>query len=239
MRKTAGRRALRRRTLLLASGLALATGATPAHAQRVPSPYRFIEFGQDLALFGAYVATDRGPAGIGPAPGLAAGVQYTLRINDPMALSARFLFLPTERALVDTATVNGSLRAVREGTADFDLVTFTLRLQFTLTGARSWHGIAPHILAGGGLAVEASGRPAEPTLGPDSRYKFANRFTGELGVGATFFLSDRWAIRAAVLDHLWEIRPPRALGDPAIEPGPAAPRWTHNFEFSAGIAHFF
>ncbi len=222
---------------MTALALALAATAAPAAAQTIPSPYRFIDYRQDLALVASYIMTQRGPLDLGPESGLAGGLQYTLRINDPMALSARVLYFPGERELIDTTTVDGSVTSARVGRADMNLVLATARLQFTLTGARTWNSIAPYVIVGAGLAFEA-GDPGDSAITPTLRYRFGSSFQPQFGVGISGFLSERWALRLVLLDSLWQIETPEGLRD-ALDPTPRSRQFTHNLELSAGIALFF
>lgn len=219
--------------------LALLAAAAPAAAQAIPSPYRFIEHGQDLGAFASRIGTDRGTMNLGPKSGLALGLQYALRINDPMALSARATYLATERAIIDTVTVGGELTTQSEGTSPLDLLLVTARLQFTLTGARSWHGIAPHVFVGGGIAFATSETDDPVTVGVDNRYSFGHAFMGQLGLGASIYLSDRWSLRLSGLDNLWQIDAPAGLQDVNLTPTAPDSEWTHNLEISAGVHHHF
>lgn len=219
--------------------LALLVTAAPAAAQEIRSPYRFVEYGQDLGAFVGWIGTDRGTVNLGPDGGLAFGVQYSLRINDPMALSARAAYLSTEREIIDTATVNGALTTRSEGRAPVDLLLVTARLQFTLTGARTWHGIAPHVFVGAGLAVATSEGENPVSVGVDNRYTFGHVFMGQVGFGASIFLADRWALRVSALDNLWQIAAPSGLQDVTLVPTAPDREWIHNLELSAGLHRYF
>lgn len=227
------------RRLVTPIALALLAGAAPAAAQEIPSPYRFVEYGQDLGAFASRIGTDRGTMNLGPDGGLAFGLQYSLRINDPMALSARAAYFASERAIIDTVTVGSELTTHSEGTAPLDLLLLTARLQFTLTGARTWHGIAPHVFAGAGLAFATSEADPPVTVGVDNRYTFGHAFMGQLGFGASIFLGHRWSLRLSVLDDLWQINAPRGLQDVNLTPTAPDSEWTHNLEISAGLHHYF
>lgn len=227
------------RAAALVVALVLALPAV-AGAQTIPSPYRFIEHGQDLGAFAGWVATDRGTVDLGPKSGFGAGLEYSFRINDPMALSARIAYLPTARDQIDTdTTMDGTLQARAEGEAALDLLLVTARLRFTLTGARTWHGIAPHLIAGAGLVLALSEEKNGPTVGTTNRYTFGHAFMGQLGIGAAAFLSPRWALRLSLIDHLWQIEAPDGLQDVNLDPVAPDREWTHNFELSAGLHHYF
>lgn len=227
------------RRIAFAFGVALCTLARGAGAQTVPSPYRFIESGQNLGPFASWIATDRGKVGLGPKSGLGVGLQYAFRLNDPMALSALIAYFPTERDLLDTVTVNDTLRMRTEGRTDLDLVLVAGRLQFTLTGARTWHGLAPYVYVGAGLVVEASGEALQPTLAPNSRFDFGTSFLGQIGAGIAIFFSDAWSVRLAGHDDFWQIESPPALLNPALDPIPQESEWTNNLELSVGVTRHF
>jgi hypothetical protein len=211
--------------------------ATALAAQTIPSPYRFIEHGQDLGVFASRVGTDRGTVNLGPRGGFAYGVEYAFRLGDPIAIRGRATYLPTERDIIDTVTVNGQPTTQSEGRAALDLLIVTATLRFTLTGARTWHGIAPYVVLGGGLAIATSEEETPITIAVDNRYTFDHEFMGQIGFGAAVFLGERWALRLSVLDDLWKIDAPRGLQDVNLLPTAPSSEWTHNLELSAGL-HF-
>lgn len=230
---------MRPRAAGLSAALLCVLSATPVAAQTIPSPYRFIEHAQDLGAFATRIGTDRSTVSLGPHGGFAYGVQYAFRFGDPIALRARATYLPTERDIIDSVTVNGQVTTRSEGRAALDLLILTAALRFTLTGARTWHGIAPYVVLGGGIAVATSEEEDPITVGVDNRYTFGSALMGHIGVGGAVFLGERWAMHLSVLDDLWQIDAPRGLEDVSLVPTAPDREWTHNLELSAGLHYHF
>ena len=54
----------------------------PARSQRVPSPYRFVDTGQEAELAIGFVSPGRGRFGYGPGPGSSFGARYGLHLEE-------------------------------------------------------------------------------------------------------------------------------------------------------------
>ena len=72
------------------------------------------------------------------------------------------------------------------------------RLQFNLSGGKSWHRIAPFVGAGVGLAF------AKATPADTSQYEFGRKFYLAPSVGFRFFITDRLHLRGGGPGHLLE-----------------------------------
>ncbi len=231
------------RGALLASLAAIVTLATPfeAAAQRVPSPYRFVERRQDIGPFVSYLSTDRGRGNLGPDSGLLFGARYVLRLNEPLRFSAFAALFPAQRDVIDPSGENAPNVI---GTADLDLLFISGQLHLVLTGSRTWHNFAPYVLGGLGIIIELSGDPTcevGSTL-PDcqlqrrERFDFGTSFLGTGGLGLMWIPSQRLGLRLQLTDLIWRIRSPGEFLDRGLAPDTD---WTNNLELSAGLGFWF
>lgn len=205
------------RTILLASGVLM---AAPAMAQRIDSPYRFIEGRHEAGIFVASVPGNRGTMELAPGGGTMFGARYGIELSGPFALEFGGFFLPTDRRVrVPNAEGDGIDEL---GTADAVVGALDGRLRFTLTGARTWNRLAPFVSMGGGIARNFSGRiEEEAELPTDVRATFGPTFMGTLGAGTRLFLSDQLVLRLDATAHYWKQGTPqsfRFLDEEAVGP---------------------
>jgi hypothetical protein len=205
-------------------------------AQRIDSPYRYIETNQSIGPFIGYMKTDPGSQGLGPKSGAVIGMRYNIRLNGPVTLEAQVGYLPTTRTVRDTVFQGTQRRAL--GTADMQILLADLDVRFNLTGARTWHRLAPFLLFGGGVALDAHGTNAiDLTLPSNERFKFGTTFAGVLGAGVETFLTSRIGLRGDVRGTLWKLHTP----SPFLVRNPLVPgqQWTQNVLFSGSLAYHF
>lgn len=234
--------------VVLALGLVRPCGL---QAQRVPSPYRFIEPKQDLGLSFSYIWADPGRAGIGPKAGPAIGVRYTRRVSRPLSLTPQAVLFRTERDVRDPSLEegqeddgNGSLLL---GTENLDILLVTGRVNLNLTGTRTWHSLAPYLLGGIGIALELSGATGCPSTAPDcqikerERFDFGTAFVLQLGFGTVWIPRQRLSLRIEGLNNVWRIETPPGYYDPAITRSPIPPSsdWTNNWEIGLTLSYWF
>jgi hypothetical protein len=226
------------RTRLLLGLLLLHLLPSGADAQRIDSPYRFVEHTQTLSLFGGWLGTRTGPVDAGPQPGPQFGVRYGLRVGGPFSAEADVFTVPTTRIVYDTITVGGEFR--QEGEVDAALVGVLLALRFNLTGPRTWHGVQPYAVFGGGAVLNLSGRgEVEDAIPEDVRFRFGTRFAGQLGGGAEWFATERLSLRLDARGVLWRLNTPPAFraGDRAqLIP---ADEWSRNDFITIGVGYHF
>lgn len=200
------------RSGVLLAAVALGT-AVPASAQSIPSPYRYVEKGQEAGPFVGYLSPDRGRFGFGPGASMILGARYGVEITGPVALEGVVTSLRTTRDVVNPARQEGE-RVV--GEADVALVFLEARLRFALTGRRSWHGLQPYVMAGGGLAFDVEGVQRDDVLELEERdrFEFGTKFTGSFGGGARWILTDRLTLRSELLMNLYKLDTPDGFQDP-------------------------
>lgn len=227
--------------------LALLATAQTAVAQRVSSPYRFVERKQDLGPYVGWLSTDRGSADLGPKGGLVYGLQYTIRVSDPLNIGVVGAYFPTERDVVDPSTESPTPNVV--GTEGTDLLMIAGRLHLNITGSRTWHDLMPYIFLGLGLVVDLTADTgctlnstrADCQLFPRERFDFGTSFVGQLGVGATWLPSERFGLRFTVHDNIWRLKTPEGFFDPEVqlESVPPESNWVNNFQLTTAFTLWF
>ncbi len=186
----------------------------PGLSQSIPSPYRFVETRQEGGLFVGVLSPGRGRFGYGPGPGTALGARYAIRVSGPFALEGVAILLPTTRDLIDPGRDEGDRKV---GEVDSRLLILDVRLRFDLTGPRTWHGLTPFVLAGGGFALDIAPDPEaqeEPLLLADDRFRFGNSFTGLLGGGIAWFPVPDFVVRLDAGLFIWQLRSPSGFRNP-------------------------
>lgn len=222
--------------LLRTAMLLLAIGALPATAQRIDSPYRFVEHNQTAGVFGASLSTSRGPLGLGPESGPAFGARYGIGISGPFAVEVELMYSPTSRAVVDTAFNADSTHVIR-GEADVDLLVAMLNIRFNLTGGRTWNRLQPFAVLGVGAAADLAGDAVADTLvAEDARFTMGTSFAGQLGAGVEYHLSPGLALRVDARTLLWKLENPTAFRLQDTSAVLAADQWENNTALTAGIS---
>lgn len=181
-------------------------------AQRIPSPYRFVDTRQELGVFVGTSSVATGRFGFGPSGGVHAGARWGIDFSGPMGLEVVGGVISGTRDVVNPSIVVGDPSI---GEADVLAVTADARLRFTLTGDRSWRRLAPYAVAGGGVAFGVGGADAlDGELAAGDRFSFGTSFFGTLGGGARVSLTHRFALRGDVVFSLWKISTPDGYTDP-------------------------
>ena len=217
---------------------ALIAVAAQAHAQRITSPYRFLDSNQQVGGFVAQIWPDEGSVGLGATSGMAFGAHYALRIGGPFMIEAEGLYFPTERAVLDTVVVDSAFQQI--GTADQTLVIATAALRFNLTGPRAWHGLQPFVKFGLGAALETQTDDDEANKAPnEARLDFGTSFAGVLGAGIAWLPSSHFAIRVDGRNLLWKLQTPPALLRGDLGRSIPQDEWLQNFTVSAGVSILF
>lgn len=185
-----------------------------ARAQTIPSPYRYIDTRQGAGLILGRASVSSGRFGYGPAGGTVFGARWEIDFSGPIGLEAVVTGIQGKRDIIDPTHAAGH-RTV--GTANTLLGTVEGRLRFSLTGARTWHRLAPFVVMGGGLAFDASGTQAADSLvSAADRFKFGTSFIGTMGGGVRWMVSHRVELRGDGVFSLWKLKTPPGFTDPAL-----------------------
>lgn len=183
-------------------------------AQSIPSPYRYIETRQEAGLILGKASVNTGRFGYGPSGGTIMGLRWGINLSGPMGLEVVATGIKGTRDVIDPSHAEGN-RVV--GKADVLLGTFDGRLRFTLTGDRTWHELAPFMVAGAGLVFDLSGsQPADALLDASDQFKFNASFFGTMGGGVRWMLSERLELRGDAVFSLWKLKTPPGFSDPTL-----------------------
>lgn len=218
--------------------LALLLAPSPADAQNVPSPYRFVEPGQEANGFVGAFQGDRGRFGFGPGTGLLYGLRYSVQLTDALGLEALGTYIDATRDVVNPALDEGD-RVMGEAPAD--LLFVDARLRWALTGRRTWNRIMPYVFTGGSIGFGMSGiTELDRELEAADRFEFGTELGASLGGGFRIHLGDRWAVRADGSLLLYRIDVPEGYRDPERE-FEAVPEseWTNNTGWTFGLSYLF
>ena len=200
-------------TLCAGTGLLLALLLpSSTQAQTIPSPFEYLERGQEVGVFGTWMDTGTGRFGYGPGGGYGGGIRYAIELTGPLSFEGVWGLIDGERDVVDPGRVEGD-RII--GVADSRITTIDARLRFSAPGRRMWNRLSPFIFFGGGIAIDASpSSDLDDILLPEDRFDFGTSFYGTLGLGTRWFVTDRIALRADGTFSLWKIETPPGFADP-------------------------
>lgn len=209
-------------------------------AERIDSPYRWIERGLRMGPWAGWLNADRGNLEFGPGSTLVLGGRFRARVSSPLSLELDAGYGAADRYVIDPRPLTGPVVA---DTVSSGWVMGAAAIQFALTGARTWNGIQPYAVFGGGLLIGVDeGRSevfADSALA-DLRYEIGTAPLFQVGVGIEVFPSDRLGIGLELRDYLIRLKAPDGYFDDdvldAIEESrgeaPTESQWPHNLELS-------
>jgi hypothetical protein len=214
--------------------------AAPAAAQRIDSPYRFLDHGQYVGVFAGHVDAAEGALQLGPQPAQMFGARWALRVSGPFSVSAELGYMPTTRMVRDTVFVPAE-EAFREiGEADMHMLSVMALLKLSLTGARTWNNLRPFAVAGAGAVIDLAGSPAvEEEMMANVRYDFGTSFAGTFGGGVEWFPTQRVSVRADARNLLWRLGIPEAYLLTEAGQGLGRSNWESNLALTAGVSFHF
>jgi hypothetical protein len=191
-----------KRTLL---AVALTFCATPLAAQvdvgtpPTRSPFRDLEFRQELTAFGGYFIAAKDPAGVAPRSAPMEGLRYEIVIGGPVELFARVARVNSERLVINPLEP----RASREvGVQSWPVYLTDLGFALNLTGQRSWHGVVPVVHAGVGIASDLDKKASQ------DQFNVGTTFAFSFGGGLRIVPGGRFQLRADVGTWMYEYKYP-------------------------------
>lgn len=216
--------------------LLLLGAAHPAAAQvgHLPdgSPYRDIGKKKSLTALGGHLGGNGGLLGVGPHDGMAYGLRYGLAVSGPLEFGFSVSYADLQGALV-TRDTDGKLAL--GGLVPSPVWMFETTLQFTLTGGKTWHRLAPYFGGGAGYA-----RRFSSTLNPDA-FDFGGRFYLTPFAGTRVFVNSRSFVRAELHGAFWKLAyPPSYFEDTnGLIPPFTVSDYLSNPWVQVGIGHTF
>lgn len=207
-------------------------------AQEIPSPYRYIETNQEAGGFVGVLDPGTGRFELGPDAGTVLGLRYGIEVTGPFSLEGVARTLSSTRDVRDPTKPQDE-RKVAE--ADVLLTALEGRAKFSLTGRRTWNGLSPFVLAGGGVVWDMEGTSeSDEAVLPRDRFEFGTSFLGFLGLGARWLPTRHLQIRADGGLNLWQLDTPDGYRDPdrglGFESAPPESQWVSGLEGTLGIA---
>jgi len=212
--------------------------ASPALAQvghePEESPYRDLEYRQELTPYGGYARARRDPAGIAPQSASVAGLRYELYLAGPVSFSTDLSAMFSDRTVLDP-TKPRAQRVV--GTETAPVYGANVGIALGLTGRKTWHRIAPQVRAGIGVVHSQADDDA-------TGYKFGTPFAISVGGGLKFVSTGRLQVRADVGTRLFKQKYPDAYYQPASDNTAVlvdTPRsvWTRHSLLTVGVSLLF
>ena len=83
------------------------------------------------------------------------------------------------------------------------------RIRFSLTGARTWHRLAPFLMFGGGIVGNLAGpSDFDAELPSSERFGFGPSFLGVMGGGTRWIPFERLTLRVETSLSLWKVGTP-------------------------------
>jgi opacity protein-like surface antigen len=235
---------LMKRIFLLLPVIALTIGvsAGEATAQRIDSPYRFMDTNQFVGVWGGQLQASEGRLDMGPQPAPIFGANWAIRLSNAFAIGADVAFSPSTRTVRDTThTVTGADTVFDAiGEADINLIIGMANVRLNLTGARTWNRLQPYIMFGGGVAIDASGAPIlDQDLEPNVPFDFGTSFAGQFGGGVEWFPTGRVSVRLDARNMLWKLSVPDAFRLTEVGRTLRRSQWEQNFVAAAGLSFHF
>ena len=215
--------------LLVASPLLAQVGHEPAS-----SPFKDLEYRQELSPYGGYARARVDPAGVLPQSASIAGLRYDLYIAGPVWLTSDLSAMFSDRTVIDP-TKPAVSRVV--GTETASVYALDLGFALGLTGRKSWHRLAPLVRAGVGVVTS---RAADDTTG----LKFGTPFAFTFGAGVKFVPGGRIQLRADVGERLFKQKYPDAYyrttsDNTAVLTDAKRSYWTSHGLLTLGVSYLF
>ena len=201
------------------------------------SPYRTLRYGQFMGLTAGYFSGAGGAIGVAPHKGAVAGFRYEFLGAGTVTLGLSASYGRLQRYIVDAYK---PIDTGRTGPFTQNVVLTEAILQLNLTGGKTWHGIAPFVSTGVGLAI------ASPVPGDTSGFKFRTKGMLTPGIGARIFLGERLFLRVEARSTFWQVSYPTVYRfapstdptkPPAITGGPK--EWVTSGWYQVGVSYAF
>lgn len=225
--------------------LALAAAAAGPLAAQVgdppsQSPFHDLTVRQSFTLSAGRFGGNAAAAGVGWRAGSLTAVRLDTRLAGPVDFYVSIGFAGSSRYKIDT-----ELDTLTRMTGPFKKTLFLADVGVVLnvTGAKTWHGIAPYVGFGAGWML-----PTATETDPGG-YNAGSNFTMVPSLGTRIFVTRSLAARIEVRDYFFRYEWPLRYFFPLDRNGNALPpvlssdlkdkQWTHNFALMVGFVYGF
>ncbi len=226
--------------LLLLAVLAAGTREAGAQQPNIDTPYRWIDRSMRAGLSPGYIFTGRGSLELGPGSTPTLAGRFRIRVGSPLSIGINSMYGGSDRFVVNPLAEGGPAVVDTVGSS---WLLIELGVQFAFTGARTWHGVQPYILIGGGalFGLQNEVSPLVELLGLEPFvFKVGTWPSFLAGGGMEWLVSSRVGLGFEFRDHIWRIKTPDGFFDPLVleniiesgAPAPQESQWTNNFELS-------
>lgn len=224
-----------RRTL---GALALLLLALPVGAQVVghtpeSSPYQDATGRHVIGTQVGFIFPGTDPAGVGPKNGLALMARYEYDAPGPVLLMTRMAFAPGLERNIKDPLLTGAARDA--GTRNESLLMFDAGMILSLTGEKSWRGLAPRLY--GTLGMVSSLNASYDVGG----YRFGPKFMPAYGLAIRGVREGNWEWYADFNHAFWRMQYPNSYTDdgstvtPSIIGTGKTNPWNGNVMLTIGI----
>lgn len=224
--------------LLMLGLISIASAASAQVSVGYPpqaSPYRDLEYHQELTAFGGWFNAAEEPANVAPRAAGIAGIRYEIGVGGPMQFVARFAKTFSERNVIDP-TKPAATRNL--GSESWPVYFGDFGLSLNLTGQRSWHGVVPVTYLGAGLASDLGKKEdADP-------YRLGTTFAISYSAGLRFVPGGRFQVRADVGSYMYQIKYPAAYyikasdNTQVLDDSQSKNFWKRNGTYTLGLSYF-
>lgn len=225
--------------------LLVGPGSSPAVAQVGHDPgrsaYRDVPLKPALTFSAGYLTNDRGRVGAGLSNALTFGARYDIPTGRSLLFQLGTTYMRGDRFILDPRA-DSTAPQRRTGPYNSSIMLVEAGVQLRLTGAKSWHGLAPYVGTGLGLTFDVDS-PGDTT---QSGYKFGTKLTLALVSGVRLYPSRRMMINAELRGQAWRLKYPLSFhaalspdGSRVIPVTEPLNDWTLHPWFSLGIGWTF
>lgn len=231
---------IRRLRTAAAAALLAAPALLPAQLVGTPperSPFRDVEFRQEITTFTGWYVSGPGVVGVLPRGGPMLGARWEALLTGPLRFYTRLGSVLSERTVINPARAPGE-RAI----GDYSWPVFFGDVGFNadLTGRKSWNRLVPMVSVGAGGVTDF-------IRGPDvGQFEFGTRFALTYGGGVRYVPGGRWQFRLDAHDVMHRIKYPPAYRTnfagstgPVLPSGEADRGWHHNLAIQLGLTYTY
>lgn len=199
------------------------------------SPYKDRDYNREWTYFGGQFDAEADPLGVAPTDGPMGGVRWQMHLTGPLYFGVRLAGASVDRTIIDPSK---RIAERTVGTEKVPMAFADLQLEMSLTGHKTWHGLAPFINGGFGVVADLRG---DSDVG---NYRFGVPLAITLGTGVSWTPGRNWSVRLDWSHYIYRIGYPtdyylKVTEDPAPLPaGAARSMWRRNPALLLGVTLF-